>query len=989
MTFMKSFWEDLMRGSSGRVARIALLVVVALAMVGSGCQKEDAAKSAAKGQAGAGAAKDPVAGQKAGEAPRQAEPKKEETKEAEPKKEEAKKQEPPPPKEPSAVERLEAIRKTLAVYSTAPGELEKTLGDLKTLSEKSSDADTAFFAYALGARTRVDHLILAGGEAGAQMARRLMALDGKLPAGKEPALEDVADYYRSLAADFLPVAAKASKQEDGDKLKAAAALLNWMAEEKMVAAGKTPGPRLVLPAEWGSKAEPSAGEGKPEVAPPAGDLPPAKEADKPTAGGDEKIETPTTADGEVKPAAPEGALRSEPFVDPGAPDVATLLTLAAGRDEIGLRARFLVLQRLLAGVEKGRSRLFLRRWVEIADGVGPLLCSACGQLSTVPEQNLGEAIFIPGNGGIVCPEALGDLKKGVAVRAAVAARCLAHLGVKNQDVTLVTPLNALVFRFHFLARQALAGIPTDASADPFVAELGKAAGKLEAGLQASLALFPTIDTYPRKKWEEMKEQLVLNSELTPGSPSFEYLPLEVSVTDEKGVSEAMRPVATCGGEVLEFSDLDSGLRFPGRQVIDVAGIARELEAKNARLKEEKAAFDERLGAYLKPVTIRGTVFKKPDFSIPSVVTAAGKLAAAAGALEAGAFPYLADGQVLNHVRPEWPEFKDTVGKAALFAVDHQTPALLFKRVVDSYYYADYKDDRLVKGTGVMDTIPTVYFTEKFLDDAVLDTTYRRPILVYITDGGQVRFYPPTNRTRKGKMTPKRHPRRRDIPWPGKYRHQVDPRTPDPLWNLFVAYTRVTGKNFEGDVVGIASAMKRKWDNGNVFYLVAGDKAQSGWVVKVADLLTRLPESKPLADLDKAYPGYACDAADSPELCTRDLVVLFPDVEIPHLPGKKKVKEVESKVYCDKDDIAAKINAKRGAIKFCYDPELQKNPNLKGKVVYNFTIGATGRITKISVAQDGLGNKKVVNCTRNIIKKINFRRPIGGECVIRYPYVFKP
>jgi hypothetical protein len=212
---------------------------------------------------------------------------------------------------------------------------------------------------------------------------------------------------------------------------------------------------------------------------------------------------------------------------------------------------------------------------------------------------------------------------------------------------------------------------------------------------------------------------------------------------------------------------------------------------------------------------------------------------------------------------------------------------------------------------------------------------------------------------------------------------------DPIWNLFYAYTKDTSPKFETDVMGIARAMKDKWDNGNVFYIVADDTASSGLIVKVADMLSRLEGDKPLADLALAFPGYTCDPEKGPQYCINDIVVLFPDVEIPVLPGKKKVDEVEQNVYCDKDDIAQKIGAKKGAIKFCYDGELQKNPALKGKVVYKFTIGPEGRVKAISVVSDGLGNDKVVTCTQNIIKSISFRRPIGGECTIQYPYNFTP
>jgi hypothetical protein len=304
------------------------------------------------------------------------------------------------------------------------------------------------------------------------------------------------------------------------------------------------------------------------------------------------------------------------------------------------------------------------------------------------------------------------------------------------------------------------------------------------------------------------------------------------------------------------------------------------------------------------------------------------------------------------------------------------------------FHGGHRDNRLAKGAGLLDSVPTTYFTEKVLADEALDTTYKRPILVYVTKGDQVRFYPPTNKTRKGKMTKKRSPRLKNTSWPGKYRNRTDDRIPDPLWNLFMAYTTAGKKGWESDVQGIAAAMQEKWDNGNVFYVMAEEDAKAGTVAAVADLLAYLPGA-PVPALDKAWPGYACDAEKELASCPTNVVVLYPDVEIPYLPGKKRIKEVELNVYCDKKDIEQKIGAKRGAIKFCYDPELQKNAGLKGKISYKFTIGASGKITQLDVTGNSLKNGKVLGCVSKVLKKIRFRKPVGGQCIGKKSLTFKP
>jgi len=960
-----------MRGTYLRALGIALVLVVGLVFIAaSGCNKKEPGKSAAPAGKTAPAGKEgpaakvttpadtpadapadtPGAAQDDGAASKGA------TKTPAPA------DTPPEKKEPGAAEQLAALNKSFATYSLDAGAVENYLAGLDELVKKFPETIQAFEARRVAVRTRLDFLVL--GLAGERsLEKRVLEQAGKLDAGKEPTDEQVAQYHKTLAAECQELGRTATIADDAKFLNDGAALLFYLSQARLEAAGRLAGNEIVVPADW---LKPS---------PPTDALAPAEKKE-----------------GEAKGSAtPAAADSPPPYVAAGGADAETLLNIARSETPVALRARYLIMQKMLGAVNGAESRIFLARWVQIADATGKILCGACGRLGKVREEYVDDVLFLKGNAGLVCPLAEAEMEKGLPVKEAVAAKCLSGLNLMNQDAALATPVNALVFRFFALANEMLAepAADSDSGQDPFYQQLVPSARELAQKLTYLVALFPTIETFPAEKWEEMKEKLVLYSDLTKLSPSWEYMPFETIVVDEKGVSKALRPLAAVGEKMVKFIDKEAGLGFPGKLIIDVEAIAKELEAKNAELKAKKVKYDEKLGAFLFDVTIKGVVFKKPDFSIPSVIEAAKKLAENAGQHELKVFPYLKDSKVMNHERPAWPEYQDTVGKAGLYAVDLETPALLFKRVLDSLYYADYKDDRLLKGQGVMDTIPTVFFTEKFVDDSVLDTTYKRPILVYITEGGQVRFYPPTNRTSKGKMTAKRHPRKKDTEWPGIYRNRKDPRNPDPVWNLFMAYTKVGSRKFEAELVGIAQAMKKKWDNGNVFYVMAADKAKSGWVVKVADLLTRLPDDQPMAGLDKAYPGYACDAEGAGYLCINQIVVLFPDVEIPYLPGKKKVKEVGTSVYCDEKDIAAKIKAKRGAIKFCYDPELQKDPGLKGKVVFNFTIGASGRITKISVAKDGLGNKKVTGCTANIIKRINFRRPIGGECVIRYPYMFKP
>jgi len=925
-----------------RLSWFAFLAAMGFVLAAMGCTKEEAQKPAQpkveKKEAPKAEAKKeapPVEAQK--------EPAKEPVKEPE-------KKEPPPP---TAAEELGKARAAFGEYKLDTGAVEGFLTALKSIEEKFPGTPEALDATKAGLKVRGDFVLLGLEGERPDLVGRMLLADGKIGPGKAPGDEEVGLYCKELAARFEELAAKTGDATDAAALKARAALLGYVGSERLEAAGKEESTVLELPANWKKPMaqegalvapEPKPGESLPQVLP------------------------------EVKRAG----------VDPS-----VLLGLASSGSPVVVEARYVVLGRMRQALQGGASADFLARWVGVAQGMDRLLCAACARLDGVKPQFIDDVLMLPGNLGVVCPEAVGAIQGGTPVADAIKGNCLNYFGLSVQDANLVEPLNLLVLRFLKLTGEMLAGVPDEAKTSPLFDEYSAVSKEVAGAIPSLVGLTPPVELFPAEKWEEMKDRLVLQSDLRPESPSFGYQPFEMFVADEKGVSQALRPMVEMQNGTASFADRGKDLSYPGQLIATVEQIDKEIADKHAALKEQKAAYDEGLGAYLQDVTIRGTLFKKPDFSIPSVVAAAKTLSETAGSFEERVFPYLMTASVLNHQRPAWPEFVDTVGKAALYVVDRETPALLFKRILDSLYYADYKDDRLIKGSGHLGSVPTVYFTEKFVNPEVLDMTYKRPILALVTESGTVRFYPPTDSTRKGKMTPNRHPRRRDVAWSKKYATVEDPRTPDPLWNLFMAHTRAGSKDFESDVQGIAFEMKKKWDNGNVIYVVADDKAQSGLVVKVAELLSRTPSDTPLDKLDKAFPGYSCDPQTAPELCPTNVVVLFPDVEIPYLPGKKKVEEVGVSVYCDEKDIAAKINAKRGAIKFCYDPELQKNPGLQGKVVFKFTIGEAGRITDISTEQDKLGNEAVLKCTQGIIKSITFRRPIGGECVIRYPWVFKP
>lgn len=78
------------------------------------------------------------------------------------------------------------------------------------------------------------------------------------------------------------------------------------------------------------------------------------------------------------------------------------------------------------------------------------------------------------------------------------------------------------------------------------------------------------------------------------------------------------------------------------------------------------------------------------------------------------------------------------------------------------------------------------------------------------------------------------------------------------------------------------------------------------------------------------------------------------------------------------------------IKYCYESELTKDPNLYGKVAVLFIIGGDGSVADAQIQQSTMGNANVETCMTNHIKRWKFPEPKGGGTVnVTYPWVFKP
>jgi hypothetical protein len=682
------------------------------------------------------------------------------------------------------------------------------------------------------------------------------------------------------------------------------------------------------------------------------------------------------------------------------PRPATLKELAAGKDLVADCARGLLAVKALRALAVPTPADEALRWKSLAAHLGTELCPACAALETTPVEELAKVLLSDPANGFVCPvaeqkapeapvtaspEAPAAAPEAPAEAAAQPAAAspglvkIDHLeavrrdcpqvyGLTPEEAQLITVDNALPIR----VASYLATLDTNANNGGTVGKLLTDLGvQLRAKAPSALLLYRPWEPsmagvdQPKNPWAENRPE--------PSPARFDYQPLPFLYLSDQALSLGMLAASQVQGPTLTPLDKELGLAFPGKTLLTAAEIQTLLDQRR-----DKAG---KLPTVKLPVG--DGLVETDDLVLPPVVDASARLSKDEADLEKALFPAVEGKR--NDQRPPVVEGRGLGGAFTLY-LEPAAKALFARAALMSLNAAGFREIRLARSDSPWGLQPTVHFDEFNLPAAALDLPYKRPVIVHVNAKSRIAVYPPANAPDRAFVKTTRRPAPLNTPWPGKYRSVVDERIVDGAFNLFYAYTDRSKDGWLDEAAAMVGEVVRKWDAGNVIYVVADDDAPAGMVALVAARLAFL-HPKGLPVVDQAYPGVLCDEAGTN--CPSNVVVLFPEVALPRLPGKVKLKEAELQVYCDKADIQAKINAKRGAFKFCYDPELQKNPALKGKVSYQFTIDLEGNISEISVAGDELGNSKVVDCATNVLKRIKFRKPVGGECKIRYPYNFTP
>ncbi len=76
------------------------------------------------------------------------------------------------------------------------------------------------------------------------------------------------------------------------------------------------------------------------------------------------------------------------------------------------------------------------------------------------------------------------------------------------------------------------------------------------------------------------------------------------------------------------------------------------------------------------------------------------------------------------------------------------------------------------------------------------------------------------------------------------------------------------------------------------------------------------------------------------------------------------------------------------VRFCYEKELMRKPDLAGEVDVAFTIAADGQVAAAVVKRSTLGDDATATCIAGAVRRWEFPKPQGGIVVVTYPFVLK-
>jgi predicted component of type VI protein secretion system len=89
-------------------------------------------------------------------------------------------------------------------------------------------------------------------------------------------------------------------------------------------------------------------------------------------------------------------------------------------------------------------------------------------------------------------------------------------------------------------------------------------------------------------------------------------------------------------------------------------------------------------------------------------------------------------------------------------------------------------------------------------------------------------------------------------------------------------------------------------------------------------------------------------------------------------------------HLDRGEIQKVINAHIFELQGCFERQLISNPNLAGKVTFEWVIGLNGAVTTVRIKASSLSSNDATSCMQAAIRRWQFPSPRGGQVTVIYP-----
>jgi hypothetical protein len=90
----------------------------------------------------------------------------------------------------------------------------------------------------------------------------------------------------------------------------------------------------------------------------------------------------------------------------------------------------------------------------------------------------------------------------------------------------------------------------------------------------------------------------------------------------------------------------------------------------------------------------------------------------------------------------------------------------------------------------------------------------------------------------------------------------------------------------------------------------------------------------------------------------------------------------------REQVMRVVRAHTAAIKYCFDKELQRAPQLHGKVELAWVVRANGSVDRARVAKSALDNAAVEGCMIRTLKSWQFPKADADTIIQSFPFIFK-